>query len=75
MYIYIYIMNQYFPKPYECSVENLEVELYLSSYAATEDLNRTIGVDTSNLAAKSESDKIDTDKLKTISTDLLGYII
>ena len=49
--------------------------MYLSSYAATEDLNRATGVDTSNLAAKSESDKIDTDKLKTVSTDLLGYII
>ena len=73
--IYIYIMNPYFPKPYERSVENLKVELYLSSYAATEDLNRATGVDTSNLAAKSESDKIDTDKLKTVSTDLLGYII
>ena len=82
VYTYMYIMSQYFPKPYERSVENVKVELYLSSYATTEDLNRATGVDTSNLAAKSdlacfksESDKVDTDKLKTVSTDLLGYII
>ena len=49
----------------------------MPNYATNADLKRATGVDTSNLAAKSDFatlkavvDKTDVDKLKTVSTDL-----
>ena len=64
-------MSQYFPKPYNCFVGNVKVELNLSNYATKIDLKGATGTDTSNLAAKSdlaslkaEIDKIDKDKLR-----------
>ena len=69
-------MSQYFP-PYENSSKIIKVELDLSNYATEDDLKDITHVDTSsfaskaNLAAlKTEIDKIDTDKLKTIPNDL-----
>ena len=69
-------MSQYFP-PYGGSSENIKVELDLSNCATKTDLKDITHVDTSsfasktNLAAlKTEVDKIDTDKLKTVFDDL-----
>ena len=69
-------MSQYFP-PYNNSSENIKVELYLSNYATKDDVKNITHVDVSsyatktNLAAlKTEVDKIDIDKLKTVPDDL-----
>ena len=69
-------MSQYFP-PYNNSGENIKVELDLTNYATKKDIKDITHVDTSsyalktNLAAlKTELDKIDTDKLKTVPDDL-----
>ena len=69
-------MSQYFP-PYGSSSKNIKVELDLSNYATNDDAQNITHVDVSsyasktNLAAlKTEVDKIDTDKLKTVPTDL-----
>ena len=66
----------YFP-PYGGSGKDIKVELYLSNYATKKDIKDITHVDTSsfasktNLAAlKTETDKIDTDKLKTVPDDL-----
>ena len=69
-------MSQYFP-PYNSSSENIKVELDLSNYATKKDINDITHVDVSgfasktNLAAlKTEINKIDADKLKTVPVDL-----
>ena len=69
-------MSRYFP-PYKSSSSNIKVELDLSNYATKTDLKNIAHVDVSsfatktNLAAlKTEVDKIDTDKLKTVPDDL-----
>ena len=69
-------MSQYFP-PYNNSSNNIKVELDLSNYATKDDVKNITHVDVSsyatktNLAAlKTEVDKIDTDKLKTVLDDL-----
>ena len=69
-------MSEYFP-PYNNSSENIKVELDLSNYATKKDINDITHVHLSgfasktNLAAlKTEVDKIDTDKLKTVPADL-----
>ena len=69
-------MCQYFP-PCNNSSENIKVELDLSNYATKKDINDITHVDVSgfasktNLAAlKTEEDKIDADKLKTVPVDL-----
>ena len=69
-------MSQYFP-PYNNSSKNIKVELDLSNYVTKDDVKNITHVDVSsyatktNLAAlKSEVDKIDTDKLKTVPDDL-----
>ena len=66
----------YYP-PYKSSSKNVKVELDLNNYATKNDLKNITHVDVSsfasktNLAAlKTEVDKIDTDKLKTVPTDL-----
>ena len=68
-------MSQYFP-PYNSS-KKFKVELDLSNYATKDDVKNITHVDVSsyatktNLAAlKTEVDKIDTDKLKTVPDDL-----
>ena len=72
-------MSQYFPQ-YESSSKNIKVELDLSSYATKDDVENITHVDVSsyasktNLAAlKTEVDKIDTDKLKTVPNDLAKF--
>ena len=69
-------MSQYFP-PYNNSIENIKVKLDLSNYATKKYIKDITHVDTSsytlkiNLAnLKTEVDKIDTDKLKTVPDDL-----
>ena len=69
-------MSTYYP-PYKSSRNNIKVELDLSNYATKKDINDITHVDVSgfasktNLAAlKTEVDKIDADKLKTVPVDL-----
>ena len=69
-------MSNYFP-PYNNFSENVKVELDLSNYATKTDLKNITHVDVSNYASKTnlaalktEVDKIDTDKLKTVPNDL-----
>ena len=69
-------MSQYFP-PYNNSSGNIKVELDLSNYATKDDVKNITHVDVSSYAAKTnlaalktEVDKIDTDKLKTVPDDL-----
>ena len=73
----LYKMSQFFPKPYELFEGDINVKVYLSNYATKTDLNKATGIDTSNLALKSnlaklkaEIDKIDVGKLKTVPVDL-----
>ena len=69
-------MSQYFP-PYRTPTENVKVEIDLANYATKDEIKNITHVDVSsyalktNLAAlKTEVDKIDTDKLKTVPVDL-----
>ena len=69
-------MSTYYP-PYKSSSSNVKVELDLSNYATKTDLKNITHVDVSsfasktNLAAlKTEVDKIDADKFKTVPVDL-----
>ena len=68
--------SQYFLQ-YENYSNNIKVQLDLTNYATKDDINNITHVDVSsyatktNLAAlKTEVDKIDTDKLKTVPADL-----
>ena len=68
--------SQYYP-PYKSSSNNIKVELDLANYATKDDVKNITHINFSsfasktNLAAlKTEVDKIDVDKLKTIPTDL-----
>ena len=70
-------MSQYFRKPFRGFRKNINVKLDLSNYATKTDLNNLTHVDTSSFALKinlanlkTEVDKLDTDKLKTVSVDL-----
>ena len=69
-------MSTYYP-PYQSSSNNIKVELDLTNYATKTDLKNITHTDVSsfasktNLAAlKTEVDKIDVDKLKTVPDDL-----
>ena len=75
----LYKISQYFPKPkpHESFGGDINVKVDLSSYATKTDLKNVTGIDTSNVALKlnlsklkTEVDKIDVDKLKTVPTDL-----
>ena len=66
-------MGEYFPKPLRSYSENIKVRVDLSSYATKADIKNITHVDTSGFALKTnlanlktEVDKLDTDKLKTI---------
>ena len=70
-------ISEYFPKSYERFDRNISARLDLSNYTTKVDLTGTTGVDTSNLAAKSDLnslkvrvDKIDVRKLNTAPADL-----
>ena len=69
-------MSAYYP-PYKSSSNNIKVELDVANYATKDDGKNMTDVDVSsfasktNLAAlKTEVDKIDADKLKTVPVDL-----
>ena len=69
-------MSQYLP-PYNNPSENIKVELGLSNYATKKDIDDITHVDVSGFASKTklaalktEVDKIDADKLKTVPVDL-----
>ena len=71
-----YKMSTYYP-PYKSSSQNIKVELDLANYATKDYVKNITHVDVSsfgsktNLAAlKTEVDKIDADKLKTVPVDL-----
>ena len=66
----------YYP-PYKSSSNNIKVECDLTNYATKTDLSNITHVDTSSFASKTdlaalktEVDKIDVDKLKTVPVDL-----
>ena len=69
-------MSTYYP-PHKSSSNNIKVEIDLSNYATKDDVKNITYVDVSsyatktNLAAlKTEVDKIDADKSKTVPADL-----
>ena len=69
-------MSQYFP-PYGSSTKNVKVQLDLTNYVIKNDVKNITHVDVSSyvgktnlVALKTEVDKIDTDKLKTVPNDL-----
>ena len=77
-------MSQYFPKPYETFRGDINVKVDLSNYATKTYLKNVSHVDVcsfalkSNLASlKTEVDKIDADKLKSVPVDLakLGNVV
>ena len=47
-------MSQFFPKPYKPFAGDINVKVDLSNYATKADLKNATGIDTSNLAAKSD---------------------
>ena len=66
----------YYP-PYKSSTNNIKVKLDLTNYATKDDVKNITHVDVSSYATKTnlaslktEVDKIDTDKLKTVPADL-----
>ena len=68
--------NKYFPR-YRSSRRDIKVELYLSNYATKTNLKNVTHADISSFALKTnlaslktEVDKIDADKLKTVPVDL-----
>ena len=70
-------MSQYFLKPYDHFGGDINVKVDLSNYATKTDLKNVSHVDVSSFALKSnlaslktEVDKIDADKLKTVPVDL-----
>ena len=73
----LYKMSQYFSKPYEPFVGDINIKVDWSNYATKTDLVKAIGIDTFNLALKSNlaklkagADKIEVDKLKIVPTVL-----
>ena len=70
-------MNQYFPKSYEPFDRDINVRVDLSNYATKTDIKIISHIDTSSFALKSnlaslntELDKLDIDKLKSLSNNL-----
>ena len=70
-------MSQYFTKPYEPFGGNINIKVDLSNYATKTDLKNISHIDVSNFVLKSnlanlktEVDKIDVEKLKTVPVDL-----
>ena len=75
-YKILYYKMSYYP-PYKSSSNNIKVQLDLSNYATEGDVKNITRVDVSGYATKSnlaslktEVDKIDEDKLKTVPDDL-----
>ena len=75
-YKIVYYTMSYYP-PYKSSSNNIKVELDLTNYATKTDLKNITHGDVSSFASKTslaalktEVDKIDIDKLKTVPVDL-----
>ena len=71
-----YKMSIYYP-PYKSSSQNIKVELDLANYATKDDVKNITHIDVSSFASKTnlavlktELDKTDADKLKTVPVDL-----
>ena len=69
-------MSQYFPKPFRGG-RNINVKVDLSSYATKTDIENITHINTSSFALetnlsylKTEIDKLDSGKLKTVPVDL-----
>ena len=61
-------MSEYFPKPYECLVKNIKVELDLSNCATKANLEKHASQFAKKICLailKSDVDELDIDKLKT----------
>ena len=70
-------MSQYFPKPYEPFIRDINVKVDLSNFATQQHLKKATVIDTSNIASKSdlasfnvETNKTNAEKLETILVDL-----
>ena len=70
-------MSQYFPKPFKNFRGDIKIKVDLSNYATKDDIKNIALVDTSNFALKmnlanlkTEVDKLNADKLKTVPVDL-----
>ena len=70
-------MSQYFPMLLRSYRENIKVKIGLSNYATKADIKNITHVDTSNFASKTnianlktEVDKLDIGKLRTVPVDL-----
>ena len=70
-------MSQYFPKPYEPFVGDINVIVDLSNYGAKTDIKNISRIDTSSFALKTnlanlknEIDKLNIDKLAPVPVDL-----
>ena len=70
-------MSECFPEPFRIFGGNIKVKVDLSDYATKTDLKNVTHVDTSSFALKidlanlkTEVDKLDTEKLKTVPVDL-----
>ena len=75
-YKIVYYKMSYYP-PYKSSSNNIKVELDLTNYVTKTDLKNITHIDVSSFASKTNSaalktevDKIDIDKLKTVPVDL-----
>ena len=73
----LYIMSHYFPKLYEPFGGDINAPVDLSNYATKDDIKNITHVDTSSFALKTnlanlktKVDKLDIDKLATVSVDL-----
>ena len=73
-------MSQHFPKPYETFGGDINVKVDSSNYATKTDIKNILHVDTSSFALKSnlvslktEVDKLDIDKLKSLPTNLRNF--
>ena len=73
----LYKMSQYFPKPYEPFGGDINVAVSLSNYATKDDIKNIAHVDTSRFALKTnlanlktEVDKLNIEKLATVTVDL-----
>ena len=70
-------MSQYFPKPYESFVRDVNITVDLSNYATKADIKNITHVDTSGFALKTnlanlknDVDKLDIDELKNLPNNL-----
>ena len=74
-------MSEHFPRPFRNFGGNINVKLNLSNYATKTDLKNVTHVDTPSFAIetnlanfKTEVDKLDTDKLKTVYNKLVAKV-